>query len=77
MNNQMTNTIVVSTLFVLEWFQWIIVIVLGFLGVAINQLLMLANILSTPTVNSMVRVKIYFLRMIMTLFNQDSLEFYR
>jgi len=40
---------------ILEWFQWIIVIVLGFLGVAINQLLMLANILSTPTVNSMTR----------------------
>ena len=43
-----------SFLSFVEWFQWLIIIVLGFLAVAINQLLIIANILSSPTVNSMV-----------------------
>jgi len=42
----------------LEWFQWLIIIVLGVLAVAINQLLILANILSSPPVNSMVSINL-------------------
>ena len=43
-----------SYIYFSEWFQWLIIIVLGFLAVAINQLLILANVLASPTVNSMV-----------------------
>ena len=45
--------------FFIEIIQWIIVIVLGFLAVVINQLLIWANILASPTVNSMVRINEY------------------
>ena len=45
-----------TTFYFIEIIQWIIVIVLGFLAVVINQLLIWANILASPTVNSMVRI---------------------